>query len=54
VKGQTADGDAVVLVAEGDRLAITVPRERLSDIFELGPEKEKIGDYLTAAATLSS
>jgi hypothetical protein len=50
VTGKTADGDAVVVVADGDLLAITVPRERLSDILTLGDQARTIRECLRAAA----
>jgi hypothetical protein len=51
VRGQTADGEPAVLVVDNDRLAITVPRARLSDVLSLGRQVEAVRECLRAAAT---
>lgn len=50
VKGQTADGEPVVLVVDDDRLAITVPSARLSDVLLLGTQVEAVRKCLQVAA----
>jgi hypothetical protein len=50
VQAKTADGDLAVVVAERDRLAITVLSERLSDVLNLGSHAGAIGELLTTTA----
>jgi hypothetical protein len=52
VKARTADDHGAVVVTEGDRLAITVPSDRLSDVLLLGPRSKKLQEALTAAASI--
>jgi hypothetical protein len=49
VKGKTSDGDTAVVVVESNRLAITIPRQRFSDIMILGEQAKAIRECLSAA-----
>jgi hypothetical protein len=48
--GRTVDGAAAVLATQGDRLAITVLDDRISDVLLLGNEASAIRERLRAAA----
>ena len=50
ITGETVDGAVAVLVATGDRLAITILEDRLSDVLILGSEAGGLRDLLHAAA----
>jgi hypothetical protein len=50
INGETADHEPAVLVAEGDRLIISVPRARLSDVLSLGPSAEVLRERLRVAS----
>lgn len=49
-RGETVDGEAVVLVSKGDRLAITILDERISDVFVLRTQLEAVREHFRAAA----
>lgn len=51
VTGETVDGATAVVVAQGDRLAITVLENRISDVLILGDRAHAIGDRLRAAVS---
>lgn len=47
----TSDGAAAVIVASGDRMAVTILDDRISDVLILGSQTEQVTMLLRAAAT---
>jgi hypothetical protein len=48
--GETVDGAATVFVTKGDRLAIVIPDERISEVLILGADARTIAEHLQTAA----
>lgn len=49
-RAHTADDAAVILISQGDRLVVTIPGERISDVLLLRTQLEAVRECLRAAA----
>lgn len=49
-RGETVYGEVVVLVSKGDRLAITILDDRISDVLLLRTQLEAVREHFRAAA----